>query len=82
MGLSNTFATIPGIVVPSLIGALTYQGVSVLIRFKGAIPIDFRAFFTAQHRGLAPNLLDYIRSFILRLDRFQLTRIWRTSKMG
>ena len=37
MGLSNTFATIPGLVVPSLVGSLIHRQVNIIILSKNIL---------------------------------------------
>jgi len=36
MGLTNTFATLPGFIGPAVVGAITQGNVSVVIRFLNA----------------------------------------------
>jgi len=36
MGLTNTFATLPGFIGPAVVGAITYRNVSISVRRSGS----------------------------------------------
>ena len=79
MGLSNTFATIPGLVVPSLVGSLIHRQVNIIIFNKNIllitilISIIFWKFYSIKN-GLQPwHTVFYITAGLIMSSFFIFT---------
>ena len=78
MGITNMAATIPGFLVPALVGALTHGAVSLLFTYE-IINMSQNNTFLAWFGSLAYNLLLDCWTFGSRISNLYTVCIWRST---